>query len=264
MFIPAVLSQWAKPQVLIIGLVLIFVGLSGMRAAQIYRVETTGGATSIEKSAPAASDLSQSADITALAALNVFGKKALAAEQSVIQKPQELPKTRLKLILKGAFTSTENERASALIAESKRGKGKRYYIDDRLPGGAVLHEVFNNSITIKRAGRLETLEFPLSSQGKSIGNHNASQRRNTSVNAQRGLSRVQSAQLRRQSVQQRLKGVRELQDIAQQHGVDLSNMDQQTVDTLINQGVNPQDILNNPAIPDELRQQLQRSLHNQN
>jgi general secretion pathway protein C len=72
---------------------------------------------------------------------------------------QDIPDTRLKLELKGAFSSSEASRASALVSE--KGKtAKRYYVNESLPGGAVLTQVNSDYITLSRGGQLEVLRFP--------------------------------------------------------------------------------------------------------
>ena len=99
-------------------------------------------------------------NLSQLAALNLFGdaKTELQKEQAPAQ--QDIPETRLKLVLQGSFTSTKSEVSSALIATDHRGKAKRYFIGDELPGNALLHEVQPQYVVLKRGGRLEKLLFP--------------------------------------------------------------------------------------------------------
>ncbi len=72
---------------------------------------------------------------------------------------QEIPLTRMNLILRGALSGIDNERyASAIIQTANQDK--LYEIGDTLPGGAHLHQVYSDHIVIKRGSQLEKLYFP--------------------------------------------------------------------------------------------------------
>jgi len=73
--------------------------------------------------------------------------------------PIEAPDTRLKLVLRGAFSSDDPEHARAIIADP-RGKEDQYAIGDNLPGNAELSEVHPDRVILKRNGRYETLRLP--------------------------------------------------------------------------------------------------------
>jgi type II secretory pathway component PulC len=91
-----------------------------------------------------------------IAALHLFGNPAdkIAAAPVVT----DLPKTDLKLVLMGAITDSNSQKASALIDADRQTR--RYFIGDSIPGGAVLHEVLSDSVVLKRDNRYETLAFP--------------------------------------------------------------------------------------------------------
>jgi type II secretory pathway component PulC len=91
-----------------------------------------------------------------VAALHLFGDVVA----NVVAPPPltELPKTDLKLVLVGAMTNSDPQKASALI--SADNQTRRFYIGDSIPGGAVLHEVLSDSVVLKREDRFETLFFP--------------------------------------------------------------------------------------------------------
>ena len=97
-----------------------------------------------------------------IANLHIFGKFGDSAPER--QESQNLPQTRLQLDLKGAFTNTQADLASALIA-TKGKPSKRYFINDTLPGGAKLHAVNTDSVTLDRGGNLEILRFPKAKSG---------------------------------------------------------------------------------------------------
>lgn len=96
-----------------------------------------------------------------VAALHLFGNPA--AKPAEPPAPAELPKTDLKLLLVGAITDSDPSRASALIEAEKQTR--RYYVGDNIPGGAVLHEVKDDSVVLKRENRYETLGFPKAGEG---------------------------------------------------------------------------------------------------
>lgn len=92
-----------------------------------------------------------------IAQKNLMGVIGAKASASADNKP--LPTTRLSLTLSGTFTHSDPELASALI--SQKGKtAKRYKIGQSVPGGAKLHAVNAQSVTISRGGTLEELRYP--------------------------------------------------------------------------------------------------------
>jgi type II secretory pathway component PulC len=91
-----------------------------------------------------------------VAALHLFGD--VAANVVAPPPPTEMPKTDLKLVLVGAMTDSDPQKASALIEADQQTR--RFYIGDNIPGGAVLHEVLSDSVVLKRDDRFETLFFP--------------------------------------------------------------------------------------------------------
>lgn len=99
---------------------------------------------------------------TQLASLHLFGQLGAATEKT---SNRPLPQTRLQLVLKGAFTNTDASQASALIAASKGKASKRYKVNETLPGGAKLHSVATDSVTLDRGGNLEVLRFPKAKSG---------------------------------------------------------------------------------------------------
>ncbi len=74
-----------------------------------------------------------------------------------------LPTTALQLQLRGAFTSTNQKLASAII-EGPDGQARSFRVDSRVYGNAVLHAVYSDRIVLSRGGELETLYFPDPSQ----------------------------------------------------------------------------------------------------
>ena len=99
-----------------------------------------------------------------VAGLHLFGDVAATVVEPSL--PTDLPKTDLKLVLVGAMTDSDPQKASALIAADNQTR--RFYVGDNIPGGAVLHEVLSDSVVLKRDGRYETLFFPKASEGGAL------------------------------------------------------------------------------------------------
>jgi general secretion pathway protein C len=91
--------------------------------------------------------------------LELFGAADDQSQQDVAVRTEDLPKTNLRLILRGVSASKEIERVSALI-EGPNKETLKYSINDTLPGNAKLKSVHEKRIVIERNGRLENLYFP--------------------------------------------------------------------------------------------------------
>lgn len=91
-----------------------------------------------------------------IATLHLFGD--VAANKVAPPVPAVLPKTDLKLVLVGAITDSDPQKASALIQADNQTN--RFYVGDNIPGGAALHEVLADAVVLKRNDRYETLPFP--------------------------------------------------------------------------------------------------------
>jgi len=99
------------------------------------------------------------AAIRAIAGHHLFGR----AEQSrpeVRTSPTLAPETRLKLTLSGVIAATDSQRAARAIIAGPDGQEKSYTIDDRLPGGAVIKEIYPDRVILTRSGKYETLPLP--------------------------------------------------------------------------------------------------------
>jgi len=91
-----------------------------------------------------------------IARWSLFGKESRAVAPTIA--PKEIPKTNLKLTLRGVFVAGGG--GGAIIAEAN-GKEQYYAVNSRLPGGATLKEVHPSNVVLLRHNRaLETLELP--------------------------------------------------------------------------------------------------------
>ncbi len=95
-------------------------------------------------------------DLDQVVAQNLFG------EASGEDRPQpsvfDAPETRLRLTLEGVFQSDDAERSAAIVAE-RNNPGELYLVGSRLPGNAVLSEVYSDRIILRRGSVYETLRF---------------------------------------------------------------------------------------------------------
>ncbi len=184
---------------------LCLLGSLGAVGCEVYRdftsLNSTPAATSPPNQTPYSAKNANPA--VNLSELHLFGNPT---SQPIARTQQDIPDTRLQLELKGAFTSSNEASASALVSE--KGKtAKRYYVNDSLPGGAVLTQVDSDHITLSRGGNLEVLRFPKpkSSGVESTRNmaangipQNSTQQRNSS-----------SSQSRTESIKERLLRLRQ-------------------------------------------------------
>ena len=91
---------------------------------------------------------------------HIFG---VAGAEPVMTRAVDAPDTRLNLKLRGTIAAGDEKYAHAIIGDGK-GKNEVYFIKDAVPGGAVLHEVYPDRVILNRAGILETLRLPRTSE----------------------------------------------------------------------------------------------------
>ncbi|HHO68568.1 MAG TPA: type II secretion system protein GspC [Gammaproteobacteria bacterium] len=92
-----------------------------------------------------------------IAGWHLFG--VAGRDEPLKKAPVNAPETRLKLTLRGVFSSDDKVLARAIVADP-RGKEMSYGIGDPLPGGAKLSEIYPDRIILERSGRFETLRLP--------------------------------------------------------------------------------------------------------
>ncbi len=120
-------------------------------------------------------------DVSRLAALNLFGEAPLAAAKG---EAADAPDTSLQLRLSGVFVNADAALSSAIVAERNNpsAPARVYRVNESLPGGATLAEVYDDRILIRRgAGAAEVLRFEKTSllgadaapvSGRTSGNSN--------------------------------------------------------------------------------------------
>lgn len=98
-------------------------------------------------------------DVSQLAGYSLFGQRAPSAADA---DAAQAPDTSLQLRLAGVFLSADPAHSSAIVAERNNpaAPARAYRVNDGLPGGATLADVFEDRILLKRAdGASEILRF---------------------------------------------------------------------------------------------------------
>lgn len=98
-------------------------------------------------------------DVSRLASMNLFGQAPVATAHG---EAANAPDTSLQLRLAGVLVNTDAANSSAIVGERSNAtaEARVYRINDMLPGGATLAEVYDDRILIKRgAGASEVLRF---------------------------------------------------------------------------------------------------------
>lgn len=92
-----------------------------------------------------------------LAGYQLFGRQG-AVKKVEKKEVKDAPKTSLRLVLKGVFTGDQGSDSGAIIEEMGR-QSEYYRVGDSVPGSAILEEVLDDRVLLRRNGRLETLAF---------------------------------------------------------------------------------------------------------
>ncbi|HEC19628.1 MAG TPA: type II secretion system protein GspC [Gammaproteobacteria bacterium] len=97
-------------------------------------------------------------DVSAISQWHLFGKVQKVAPKPAAQVT-EAPDTRLNLKLRGLLASSDPVAARAIIADGK-GREEAYKVGQKLPGNAVLREIYADRVILEYRGRLEALRLP--------------------------------------------------------------------------------------------------------
>lgn len=95
-------------------------------------------------------------NFSAIAEAHLFGEAGKEPEAVVATTA---PDTRMNLKLKGTIAAEDDGFAHAIITDAG-GKSSVFFVDDAIPGGASLHEVYVDRVILKRGVTLETLRLP--------------------------------------------------------------------------------------------------------
>lgn len=104
-------------------------------------------------------------DISRIAQWHLFGTVQKVALKTAVAT--EAPDTRLNLKLRGLLASTDPVAARAIIADGK-GVEEAYKVGQKLPGNAVLREIYADRVILEYRGRLEALRLPKDSDASAM------------------------------------------------------------------------------------------------
>lgn len=150
-----------EPAARIVGRVLRIVATIWMAWVLAGLIWLAGGHDTARLPAPAVAErrAAPTVDVGRLAALNLFGEAPLAVAKG---EAASAPDTSLQLRLSGVFVNADAELSSAIVAERNNpsAPAKVYRVNESLPGGATLAEVYDDRILIRRGeGAAEVLRF---------------------------------------------------------------------------------------------------------
>jgi general secretion pathway protein C len=108
--------------------------------------------------------------------LPLFGKATRDDRASTSRDPDSFtsPETSLALILKGVVVASPMSRALVVITEQRKGSIEQLYgIGDKVPGNAIVSEIFADRVILRRGGVLETLfiqdKMHATKRGRQVG-----------------------------------------------------------------------------------------------
>ncbi|MDR9423722.1 MAG: type II secretion system protein N [Marinobacter sp.] len=147
------------PPLLALCAALAMVGVTGWQGYEFWHANTDRPVadTAKEISGPSSPSESTISDVE-LTQLALFGQ-APSTQSAPVPETENLPKTNLRLILRGALAADGEFPGSALI-EHPDGETEVYMVGDSLPGDARLRTVLSNRVILERNGKLENLYFP--------------------------------------------------------------------------------------------------------
>ncbi|MCF6337561.1 MAG: type II secretion system protein GspC [Gammaproteobacteria bacterium] len=131
----------------------------------------------------------RASDINRIGQWHLFGEIQKVSSVPMAQMT-EAPDTRLNLQLHGLLASSDPAEARAIIADGK-GVEEAYAIDQKLPGNAVLREIYADRVILEHRGRLETLRLPKDEIVSAMVSRTAAQ--NTSRARGRGITQAGTA-----------------------------------------------------------------------
>ncbi len=116
--------------------------------------------------------------------LALFGKAGRVEIASLPLKrdAQVAPKTTLALVLKGIIMAEPRSRALAIIVEKGKKSGDKLYgIGEKLPGNAVISDIFADRVILRRGGVLETLMLLNKERANLVGGVSDKPRNNKAI-----------------------------------------------------------------------------------
>lgn len=133
---------------------------------------------------------------TSSSAEQLFGQ----AQNTSTQAPP--PSTKLQLTLRGAFTASDPNNATAIIETDKQTRS--YRVNTIITGNTKLHAVYSDRVVLSNDGQLETLYFPVADATAGLAQSIIQQRSNAVSQHASALSEQQ----RKAMIKKRLQELR--------------------------------------------------------
>jgi general secretion pathway protein C len=154
-------SDWTRHAIRVVNLLLI-IWIAWLLATTTWQLleKQEPAETALPEVVPLTPQSSQQEQLVRqLPNWHIFGEVAPEVEPVKTVVPVDAPDTRLKLSLRGTFSSVDSALARAIIAD-ERGNEEMYAVGDILPGNAELSEIQTDKVILLRGGRYEVLRLP--------------------------------------------------------------------------------------------------------
>lgn len=148
------------PLLVSILILALFVFVMYLQLAPLFETQQTPPAANVTTQESSVEQTIKEYDI---ASFKLFGD-ATAKPKPAKQETKDLPKTTLRLTLRGVSAGFGDNANSALI-EGPDASTLMYKVGEQLPGNASLHNIYDDRVVLERNGRLENLYFPAVSKG---------------------------------------------------------------------------------------------------
>ncbi|MCH2159677.1 MAG: general secretion pathway protein GspC [Oleiphilaceae bacterium] len=165
-------------QLSVVALTLYLAYLSSQLIWHVYAPEQAPMPKSFVSSAQ--SNLADSRIARRVDRYHLFGEAN--KEAAIQERPKDVPKTRLRLKLKGVFSGKDAADSGAIIEELSK-PSEYYRLGDSLPGGVRLAEVHSDHVILDRNGTYEALYFDETSSSSSIAKVAPRRERSVEVNS---------------------------------------------------------------------------------
>ena len=130
---------------------------------------------------------------------HLFGE-VRKSSPTAVAKVTDAPDTKLNLKLRGILASSDPSLAIAIIADGK-GKEDAYALEAKLPGNAVLKEIYADRVILEYRGRLEALRLPketIAGNGPKSARLNSGGKRGLKASSIRSVRNANTSALLRQ------------------------------------------------------------------
>jgi len=138
-----------------IALWVLAVALAAQAATIVTHLAGAGRAPTAKTAAPATAASRPRVDIGAIANSHLFGAAPVAQASEAADAPQ----TSMPLVLTGIIAERDPKDGMAILGPSATA-AKVYAVGESVPGGARVHEVYEDRVLIDRGGRIESLMLP--------------------------------------------------------------------------------------------------------